>query len=101
MEKSNSNLRVGIVFFSLIYFIFGFATTFIITMSAPVKAIFGLSEFGAQLLSSAFFLAYPLMSIPTGKIIDRIGYKPTVVAGLLLMAIGSFIFIPEIGRAHV
>ncbi|MGC9471454.1 MAG: MFS transporter [Bacteroidales bacterium] len=94
MEKRNNNLLVGMTVFGAIFFIFGFATTFIITLSAPVKAIFNLSEFAAQLLSSAFFLAYPLMSIPTGKIIDRMGYKWTVVAGLLLMAMGSFIFIP-------
>ncbi len=93
MEK-NKNLVVGMTVFGAIFFIFGFATTFIITLTAPVKAIFGLSEFGAQLLSSAFFIAYPLMSIPTGKIIDRIGYKMTVIAGLILMAMGSFIFIP-------
>jgi FHS family L-fucose permease-like MFS transporter len=93
MEKNN-NLVVGMTVFGAIFFIFGFATTFIITLTAPVKAIFGLSEFGAQLLSSAFFIAYPLMSIPTGRIIDRIGYKMTVIAGLILMALGSFIFIP-------
>jgi len=92
---NNSNQAfLGISVFGAIFFIFGFATTFIVTLTAPVKAIFGLSEFGAQLLSSAFFIAYPLMSVPTGKIIDRIGYKMTVIAGLILMAIGSFIFIP-------
>lgn len=80
--------------FGAIFFIFGFATTFIITLSAPVKEIFGLSEFGAQLLASAFFIAYPIMSIPTGKLIDLIGYKRTVIAGLVLMALGSFIYIP-------
>ena len=94
MEKRNNHLLVGMTVFGAIFFIFGFATTFIVTLSAPVKAIFNLSEFAAQLLSSAFFLAYPLMSIPTGRIIDRMGYKWTVVAGLLLMALGSFIFIP-------
>lgn len=94
MEQKNNNLLVGMSVFGAIFFIFGFATTFIITLSAPVKAIFGLSEFSAQLLSSAFFLAYPLLSVPSGKIIDRIGYKGTVVAGLLLMALGSLIFIP-------
>ena len=92
MEKNN-NLVVGMTVFGAIFFIFGFATTFIVTLTAPVKAIFGLSEFEAQLLSSAFFIAYPLMSMPTGKIIDRIGYKSTVIAGLILMALGSFIFI--------
>jgi MFS transporter, FHS family, L-fucose permease len=94
MEQKNNNLVVGMSVFGAIFFIFGFATTFIITLSAPVKAIFSLSEFEAQLLSSAFFIAYPLMSIPTGKIIDKMGYKWTVVAGLILMALGSFIFIP-------
>lgn len=94
MEQKNNNLVVGMSVFGAIFFIFGFATTFIITLSAPVKEIFGLSEMGAQFLSSAFFIAYPIMSIPTGKLIDKIGYKMTVVAGLALMALGSFIYIP-------
>jgi FHS family L-fucose permease-like MFS transporter len=93
-QQKNNNMMVGMTVFGAIFFIFGFATTFIVTLSAPVKEIFGLSEFGAQLLSSAFFIAYPLMSIPTGKLIDRIGYKGTVIAGLVLMALGSFIYIP-------
>ncbi|MFA9389847.1 MAG: sugar MFS transporter [Prolixibacteraceae bacterium] len=94
MEEKNKNYGIGMSVFGTIFFIFGFATTFIITLSAPVKEIFGLSEFGAQLLSSAFFIAYPIMSIPTGKLIDLIGYKKTVIAGLLLMALGSLIYIP-------
>ena len=85
---------VGMSVFGSIFFIFGFATTFIITLSAPVKEIFGLSELAAQLITSAFFITYPIMSIPAGKLIDRIGYKYTVIAGLFLMALGSFIFIP-------
>jgi FHS family L-fucose permease-like MFS transporter len=94
MEKNNNNLGIGMSVFGAIFFIFGFATTFIVTLSAPVKEIFGLSEFEAQLLSSAFFIAYPIMSIPTGRLIDRIGYKWTVIAGLVLMALGSLIYIP-------
>jgi MFS transporter, FHS family, L-fucose permease len=94
MSQKNNTMVVGMSVFGAIFFIFGFATTFIVTLSAPVKEIFGLSEFNAQLLSSAFFIAYPLMSIPTGRLIDRIGYKWTVIAGLILMALGSFIYIP-------
>lgn len=93
-EQKNNNLVVGLSVFGAIFFIFGFATTFIVTLSAPVREIFNLSEFQAQLLSSAFFIAYPIMSIPTGKLIDRIGYKWTVISGLVLMALGSFIYIP-------
>lgn len=94
MSNQDNSYKVGMSVIGSIFFIFGFATTFIVTLTAPVKEIFGLSEFGAQLLSSAFFIAYPIMSIPTGKIIDRIGYKWAVIVGLLLMALGSFIYIP-------
>ena len=94
MNNKSNNMVVGMSVFGAIFFIFGFATTFIITLTAPIKEIFGLSETAAQLVTSAFFITYPIMSIPTGKLIDRIGYKATVIAGLFLMALGSFIFIP-------
>ncbi len=94
MDNRNNNMVVGMSVFGAIFFIFGFATTFIITLTAPVKEIFGLSEAAAQLITSAFFITYPIMSIPAGKLIDRIGYKYTVITGLFFMALGSFIFIP-------
>ncbi|PID91266.1 MAG: MFS transporter [Bacteroidetes bacterium] len=94
MDNKNNNMAVGMSVFGAIFFIFGFATTFIITLTAPIKEIFGLSELAAQLVTSAFFITYPIMSIPAGKLIDKIGYKMTVIAGLFFMALGSFIFIP-------
>lgn len=98
MSEQKNNLLVGMSVFGAIFFIFGFATTFIIQLSAPVMAVFDLTEFQAQLLTSAFFIAYPIMSVPTGLLVNRIGYKLTVSAGLFLMAAGSLIFIPA---AHI
>ena len=94
MEQKNSSYGLGMSIFGAVFFIFGFATTFIITMTAPVKAIFDLPEWTAQLLASAFFVTYPIMSIPSGKLVAKIGYKWTVVLGLLLMGVGSLIFVP-------
>ena len=94
MENKNNNFGVGMSVFSTIFFTFGFATTFIITLSAKVKDIFTLSEFEAQLLTGAFFITYLVLSIPTGYIIKKIGYKSAVVTGLMLMAVGSFLFYP-------
>lgn len=93
MEKNN-NLRVGMPVFSSIFFIMGFATTFIIQLSAPLKAVFSLSEFQAQLLTSAFFVAYPIMAFPISMLVNRIGYKCTVINGLILMGLGSMVFAP-------
>ena len=94
MENKSNNLIVGMSMFGAIFFIFGFATTFIIQLSSPVMAVFNLTEFQAQLLTSAFFIAYPIMSIPSGMVVNRIGYKWAVSFGLILMAIGSLVFIP-------
>jgi FHS family L-fucose permease-like MFS transporter len=94
MEQKKSTNSLGLAVIGSMFFIFGFATTFIITLSAKVKVVFTLSEFEAQLITSAFFIAYPLLSIPSGYIIKRIGYKTSLIAGLVLMAAGSFLFFP-------
>ncbi len=94
MEQKRSTYSLGLAVIGSMFFIFGFATTFIITLSAKVKVVFTLSEFEAQLITSAFFIAYPLLSIPSGYIIKRIGYKTSLIAGLVMMAAGSFLFFP-------
>ncbi len=98
IENSNQNsnsYKVGMSVIGSIFFIFGFATTFIITLSAKVKDIFELSEFEAQLLNFAFFITYAFISIPIGLYIKRIGYKSALVIGLFLMALGAFLFFPS------
>lgn len=94
MEQKHANYGLGMSVIGTIFFIFGFATTFIITLSAKVKEIFTLSEFEAQLLTAAFFITYPLFSIPSGLIVRKIGYKTALIVGLVLMGIGSFLFFP-------
>jgi FHS family L-fucose permease-like MFS transporter len=94
MEQKNANYGLGMTVIGSIFFIFGFATTFIITLSGKVKDIFELTEFRAQLLSFAFFITYFFISIPIGLYIKKIGYKSALIVGLLLMAAGSFLFFP-------
>ena len=94
MEQRNANYGLGMSVIGSIFFIFGFATTFIITLSGKVKDIFELNEFQAQLLSFSFFITYFFISIPIGLYIKKIGYKSALIVGLLLMAAGSFLFFP-------
>ncbi|VAW22730.1 Predicted mannose transporter, GGP family [hydrothermal vent metagenome] len=94
MEKKNNSFMIGMSVIGSIFFIFGFATTFIITLSAKVKVIFELTEFEAQLLNFSFFITYAFISIPIGLYIKKIGYKRALIIGLLLMAVGSFLFFP-------
>lgn len=94
MEQRHANYGLGMSVIGSIFFIFGFATTFIITLSGKVKDIFELTEFQAQLLSFSFFITYFFISIPIGLYIKKIGYKSALIVGLLLMAAGSFLFFP-------
>jgi FHS family L-fucose permease-like MFS transporter len=92
-EKKNTQ-TAGMAFMGMIFFLFGFVTTFNITLADKFKAVFELSNFQAQLVNGAFFFTYFVLSFAAGGIIKKIGYKAGVILGLLLVAIGSFLFFP-------
>ncbi len=96
MTNQNNTMKVGMIFISMIFFIFGFVTTFIITLSDPVKEAFDLTYTQAFLVNSAFFISYAVFSIPSGGVVKRIGYKNAIVFGLLLISVAGFLFFPAI-----
>ena len=78
---------------TFIYFIVGFLTTVNGQCQGPLKIAF-LSEVTdtknslATLISFAFFLGYLLNSSKTGKMLDKIGYKSTLVRSMGVMVFG-------------
>lgn len=78
---------------TFIYFIVGFLTTVNGQCQGPLKIAF-LSEVTdtknslATLISFAFFLGYLLNSSRTGKMLNRIGYKSTLVRSMIVMVAG-------------
>lgn len=95
-QQSKSDLRIGMTFMASIFFIFGFITNFNIAMKDQVQLAFNLSNFEAQLVNFSFFIAYAVFSFLCGYIIKKIGYKNGVIAGLALVAIGSYMFFPAV-----
>lgn len=94
MTEQKNTQTAGMTFMGLIFFLFGFVTTFNITLADKFKAVFQLSNFEAQLVNGAFFFTYFVLSFASGGIIKKIGYKSGVIVGLVLVAIGSFLFYP-------
>lgn len=72
----------------------GFLTCLNDILIPHLKAIFDLSYARVMLIQFAFFSAYFLFSVPWSRIVNAIGYKTTMVVGLLTMALGAFLFIP-------
>ena len=72
-QKTNSNLRIGMIFMASIFFIFGFITNFNIAMKDQVQMAFSLSNFQAQLVNCSFFSGYAVVSFVCGGIVKQQG----------------------------
>ena len=77
-----------------LFFMWGFLTSLNDILIPHLKSIFDLNYTKAMLIQFAFFSSYFVFSLPSGKLIDAIGYKKAMVAGLLVMGAGAFLFIP-------
>src|SRR5580693_8220245 len=77
-----------------LFFMWGFLTCLNDILIPHLKAIFELSYAKAMLIQFAFFSAYFLFSVPWSRVVNTIGYKTTMVVGLLTMAVGAFLFVP-------
>src|SRR6476646_12134253 len=77
-----------------LFFMWGFLTCLNDILVPHLKSIFELSYARVMLIQFAFFSAYFLFSVPWSKIVNSFGYQRTMVAGLLTMALGAFLFIP-------
>ncbi len=77
-----------------LFFMWGFLTCLNDILIPHLKSIFDLNYAQGMLVQFAFFSAYAVFSIPAGKVIEWLGYKGTMVAGLLTMGAGALMFIP-------
>jgi FHS family L-fucose permease-like MFS transporter len=77
-----------------LFFMWGFVTCLNDILIPHLKTIFDLNYAAVMFVQFAFFSGYFVFAFPAGKIVEWIGYKPTMVAGLLTMAIGALLFVP-------
>ena len=88
-----SNYR-AMAMVTTLFFMWGFLTALNDILVPHLKAIFELNYTRVMLINSAFFGSYFVFAIPSGKLIELIGYKRTMVVGLLVMAVGALLFVP-------
>src|SRR6185369_9968045 len=89
-----SSYKAALAVVTTLFFMWGFVTVLNDILVPHLKSIFDLNYTRVMLIQFAFFSAYFVFSIPSANIIDTIGYKKTIVAGLLTMAVGALVFIP-------
>lgn len=77
-----------------LFFMWGFCTVLNDAVTPHLKSIFGLSYLQASLIQLAFFSSYFIFAQPAGKLIEWVGYKWSMIIGLLTMAAGALLFLP-------
>lgn len=89
----DSNRRAMVVLTTL-FFLCGFLAALNDILIPHLKPIFSLNYARVMLVQLSFFSAFLLFAGPSAKLIAYVGYKRTMVAGLLTMSAGAMLFIP-------
>ncbi|GGG73214.1 glucose/galactose MFS transporter [Parapedobacter pyrenivorans] len=93
MSKSRSYYYPLAVIASL-FFVFGFLTWISGILIPYFQICLQLSNVEASLVAFAIYIAYFTFSLPSAKILQWAGYKKGMALGLVIMAVGTLIFIP-------
>jgi FHS family L-fucose permease-like MFS transporter len=91
---SKNEARFAIILITSLFFLWGLAINLNPILIPHLKKACQLSDFESALIDSATFFAYFVMAIPAGRFMERFGYKGGILTGLLLFALGAFLFYP-------
>ncbi|MDB5192154.1 MAG: fucP [Segetibacter sp.] len=93
MKKINS-YRLPFILVTSLFFLWGFVHSLDAILIPHLRKAFRLTTLQSSLVDSSVFIAYFIMALPAGIIMRKYGYKAGIIIGLLLFALGSFLFVP-------
>ncbi len=96
-SKTEMNYTPALVVLTSLFFIWGFLTCLNDILIPHLKAVFDLNYTQAMLIQFTFFTAYAIVSLPSGFLVEKIGYKKGIIIGLITAGIGCIIFYPAAG----
>lgn len=91
--KKETNL-IPMIMICALFFIFGFVTWANGTLIPFFKLSFGLTDFQAFFVTFSSYMAYFFLALPSSWILKKTGFKNGLVLGLLILGVGSLLFIP-------
>jgi len=94
IKKKIKDISSPIVIIGTLFFVFGFITWLSAVLVPYLKIACELNNFQSYLVAFSFYIAYFFTSVPAGWFLEYTGYKKGMAAGLIIMAVGSLIFVP-------
>ena len=89
MRRGAAAYAPALTVLASLFFMWGFITVINNTLLPHLRSVFDLNYTQTTLIESVWFIAYFFASIPSAKLIERIGYQKSLVIGLLVMALGA------------
>ena len=86
--------RVPFILITSLFFLWAFGVNLNDILIPHLKKAFGLTDFQSSFIQVAFFGGYFLAAFPAGRMMEKIGYKKGILAGLFLCAVGAVLFVP-------
>ena len=86
--------RTAIALVTSLFFLWALAHNLNPILIPHLRKALQLNDMRSALVDSAFFIAYFVMALPAGAMMKRFGYRMGIVGGLLLFALGTFLFWP-------
>ncbi len=96
-DNGDKNYMPALSVLTTLFFMWGFLTCLNDILIPHLKAVFSLNYFQAMLIQFVFFVAYFIISIPSGYLVKKLGYKKGIVVGLVTSGIGCLLFYPAAG----
>lgn len=95
--QPEKNYLPALTILTSLFFMWGFLTCLNDILIPHLKAVFSLNYTQAMLIQFCFFTAYAVVSLPSGFIVKKIGYRLGIVVGLAVAGIGCLMFYPAAG----
>lgn len=96
-EPESPNYTPALVVLTSLFFMWGFITCLNDILIPHLKTVFSLNYTQVMLIQFTFFAAYFIVSLPSGFIVEKVGYKRGIVIGLVTAGIGCLMFYPAAG----
>ena len=94
VTDDGQNVLFTFLLLILLFALWGFCNGMIDVMDKHFQEELHLSLSQSAWVQFAHYLGYFLMALPAGWLAAKLGYKGGIIAGLLLVAVGGFWFIP-------
>ncbi|MCB0279739.1 MAG: sugar MFS transporter [Calditrichaeota bacterium] len=92
--SDSKNYGPPLAVLTTLFFMWGSITSLNDILIPHLKSLFELNYAQAMFIQFCFFAAYFIMSIPSGKLIERYGYRAGIIIGLIVTGIGCLLFLP-------